>query len=136
MRRYKFLLKEEVYEALNRVRDALLAAKDGDDVEEIMKGILTFDERMKIGRRILIAEYLIAGIPFHEIATKLKVGNTTIGLVSKNLEEYTKCFNLIKSRRGKVENEYNTKAYRSVGDSLKVFKSREYTGFKRKDVKR
>lgn len=99
MRRYEFLLKEEVFEALNGVRDALLAARDGNDVEDIMKGILTFDERMKIGRRILIAEYLLAGVPFHEITRMLKVGKTTIGFVSKNLDEYTKCFELIKSRR-------------------------------------
>jgi len=136
MRRYKFLLKEEVYEALNRVRDSLLAAKDGNDVEQIMKGILTFDERMKIGRRILIAEYLLQGLPFHEIARLLKVGKTTIVLVSKNLDEYAKCFELITSRSKRVESEYKNKAYRSVGGSLKVFKEKEYTGFKRKDVKR
>ncbi len=136
MRRYKFLLKEEVYEALDKVRDALLAAKDGNDVEEIMKGILTFDERMKIGRRILIAEYLLAGISFHEIARMLKVGKTTIALVSKNLDDYTKCFELIESRRGKVENEFKKKAYVSRGGSKLIFKRKEYTGFRRKDVSR
>ena len=136
MRRYKFLHKEEVYEALNRVRDALLAVKDGSDVEEIMKGTLTFDERMKIGRRILIAEYLLEGASFHEIAKKLKVGNTTILLVSKNLEDYRKCFELIKSRSKKVTNEYKSKAYIKIGGPLKVYKTKEYTGFKRKDVKR
>ena len=136
MRRYKFLVKEEVYEALDKVRDALLAARDGNDVEEIMKGILTFDERMKIGRRILIAEYILAGVPFHDITRMLKVGKTTIGLVSKNLDDYTKCFELIKSRRGKVENEFKKKAYVSRGGSKLIFKRKEYTGFKRKDVSR
>ena len=136
MRRYKFLLKEEVYEALNRVRDALLAAKDGEDVEQIMKGVLTFDERMKIGRRILIAEYLLQGLPFHEITRLLKVGKTTIVLVSKNLDEYAKCFELIQSRGKKVQAEYQNKAYRSLGGSKLVFKKREYTGFTRKNVKR
>lgn len=136
MRRYKFLLKEEIYEALNRVRDTMLAAKDGNDVEQIMKGVLTFDERMKIGRRILIAEYLLEGMKFHEIAKTLKVGKTTIISVSKNLEDYTKCFELIKSRGKKIESVYKGKAYRSVGGSKLVFKRKEYTGFKRKDVKR
>lgn len=136
MRRYKFLLKEEVYEALNGVRDAFLAAKDGNDVEDIMKGILTFDERMKIGRRILIAECLLAGIPFHEIARALKVGKTTIGFVSKNLDEYSKCFELIKSRRNKVKTVFDKQAYVKQGGSKLVFKRKEYTGFKRKDVKR
>ena len=136
MRRYKFLQKEEVFDALNKVRDALLAARDGNDVEEIMKGILTFDERMKIGRRILVAEYLLANVPFHEIARQLKVGRTTIGFVSKNLDEYTKCFNLISSRRGKVEKEFGKKAYVKRGGSTLVFHRTEYTGFNRKDVKR
>lgn len=136
MRRYKFLQKEEVYEALNKVRNALLAAKDGKDVEEIMKGILTFDERMKIGRRILIAEYLIAGFPFHEITRQLKVGKTTIGFVSKKLDDYRKCFELISSRNSKVEKEFYKKVYVERGGSKMVFKRKEYTGFKRKDVKR
>lgn len=136
MRRYKFLLKEEVYDALNGVRDALLAAKDGNDVENIIKGILTFDERMKIGRRVLIAEYLLAGVPFHEIARMLKVGKTTIGFVSKNLDEYTKCFELIKLRRNKVKTVFGRQAYVGRGGSKLVFKRKEYTGFKRKDVKR
>jgi uncharacterized protein YerC len=136
MRRYKFLHKDEVYEALNRVRDALLAARDGNDVEQIMKGVFTFDERMKIGRRILIAEYLLEGVPFHEIAKTLRVGKTTIVLVSKNLEDYAKCFELIKYRSKKVESEYKGKAYRSFGGPKLVFKRKEYTGFKRKDVRR
>lgn len=136
MRRYKFLLKEEVYEALNGVRDALLAARDGNDVEDIMKGILTFDERMKIGRRVLIAEYLLAGVPFEEITRMLKVGKTTIGFVSKKLDEYTKCFELIKSRRNKVETVFGKKAYVERGSSKMVFKRKEYTGFKRRDVRR
>lgn len=136
MRRYKFLIKEEVFDALNRVRDALLAARDGNDVEQIMKGVITFDERMKIGRRILIAEYLLEGISFHEIVKKLKVGNSTILQVSKNLEEYRTCFELIGFRSKRVENEYKRKSYRKVGGSLKVYKKKEYTGFKRKDVTR
>lgn len=136
MRRYKFLHKEEVYEALNRVRDALLAARDGNDVEDIMKGILTFDERIKIGRRILIAEYLLDGVHIDEIVKELKVGKTTIGSVGKNLEDYTKCFELIKFRSKRVEREFKNKAYMKRGGPLKVYKTKEYTGFKRKDVKR
>lgn len=41
MRRYGFLQKSDVFEALNKVRDALLAAKDGNDVEQIMNGVLS-----------------------------------------------------------------------------------------------
>ena len=136
MRRYKFLQKEEVFNALNKVRDALLAAHDGNDVEEIMKGILTFDERMKIGRRILIAEYLLAGVPFYEIARLLKVGKTTIGFVGRNLDDYAKCFQLISLRGTRVGKEFDKKAYVKRGGSTLVYQRTEYTGFKRRDVKR
>ncbi len=136
MRRYKFLQKEDVYEALNKVRSALLAAKNGNDVEQIMNGIMTFDERMKIGRRIQIAECLLQDLRTEEIQSLLKVGRTTISQVSKNLDDYEKCFHLISARNKKVEKTYKAKSHRLVGGSTKVFKTREYTGFKRKEVRR
>lgn len=136
MRRYKFLQKEDVFEALNKVRNALLAAKNGNDVEQIMSGILTFDERMKIGRRIQIAECLLNDLRIEEIQRLLKVGRTTIAQVAKNLEDYEKCFHLIRARNEKVEKIYKNKSHRLVGGSMKIFKTKEYTGFKRKDVAR
>ena len=136
MRRYRFLEKEEVFEALNKVRDSFLAAKDGNDVEELMNGLLTFDERMKIGRRILIAQCLLNGFQIEEIQRLLKVGKSTIAYVSRNLDEYERCFFLISARKNKVEKVYKNKSFHKVGGSTKIFKTKEYTGFKRKDVKR
>jgi uncharacterized protein YerC len=136
MRRYHFLQKDDIYEALNKVRDALLAAHDGNDVEQIMKGILTFDEQMKIGRRIQIAELLLAQSTFDDIKLILKVGSPTIEHVAKNLEEYEKCFNLISLRKGNIDKQYQKKAFNKSGGSQKVNRRREYTGFKRKDLKR
>ena len=136
MRRYHFLQKMDVYEALNKVRDSLLAARDGNDVEQIMNGILTFDERMKIGRRIQVAECLLSGWKVEDIKSAFKVGKTTIAFVARNIEDYEKCFELIKARSKRVEGEYEKKSHRLVGGSTKIFKTREYTGFKRKDVKR
>jgi Trp operon repressor len=136
MRRYNFLQKSDVYEALNKVRDALLAANDGNDVEQIMNGVLTFDERMKIGRRIQVAECLIMGLKNEEIQTILKVGKATIAHVSRNLDDYEKCFHLIRARSKKVKEVYKNKSYRMTDGSTKIFKTREYTGFKRKDVER
>ena len=136
MRRYKYLPKDAVYEALNKVRDSFLAAKDGNDVEQIMKGILTFDERMKIGRRIQIAECLLSDFKTEEIQSLLKVGRTTISHVAKNLEDYEKCFHLIRERAKKVEKVYQDKSHRSVGGSKLWIKRKEYTGFKRSNVSR
>lgn len=136
MRRYKFLTKDDVYEAFDRLRDAFLAAKNGEEVEEIIKGLLTTDEKLKIGRRIIIAEYLKDGMGIDEIAKSLKVGKNTIMTVAKKLDENTIFLDLVNKRRKKVESEYNSKRYRLIGGSKLVFKKREYTGFKRKDVER
>ena len=136
MRRYKFLKREDVYEALNRARDAFLAARDGNEVEQIIKGLLTYDERLKIGRRILIFEYLNSGFTIDQIARELKVGKTTVIAVLKNSEEFPMCYELLNKRRTKVSSDYSDKKYKLTGGSTLVFKKKEYTGFKRKDVKR
>lgn len=136
MRRYQFLEKEKVFEALNRLRNAFLAAKDGNEVEEIIKGVLTYDERLKIGRRIQISEYLISGYSIDKINEILKVGRNTVSSVAKSLSENPNCFKLLNLRVAKVEDEYKNKKYRLEGGSKKVFKTKVYTGFKRKDVKR
>ena len=136
MRRYRFLTKDDIYEALNRLRDAFLAANNGTEVEEIINGLLTHDEKLKIGRRILIAEYLKDGVGLDEIAKFLKVGKNTIMSVAKKLDESSAFLDLISQRRSKVEREYSKNKYRRIGGSQLVFKKREYTGFKRKDVKR
>lgn len=135
-RRYQFLEQDDVFEALNKVRDALLAARDGEDVDMVMNGILTFDERVKVGRRIQIAECLIAGLNMTEIKDLLKVGNSTIEHVANRLDKYKKCFELIKEQGKKIDQEYTKKAYVSRGGSTKIFKTRERTNFKRKNVKR
>ena len=128
--------QDDVYEALNKVRDALLAARDGSEVDMVMNGILTFDERMKVGRRIKIAELLLSGLTMEEIKDNLKVGFGTIQHVANRLDKYKKCFELIKERTKKIEREYKKNAYVLSGGSTKVFKTREYTGYKRKNVKR
>ena len=136
MKRYKFLQEKEVFEALNRVRDAFLAAKDGNEVERIINGLLTFDERMKLGRRVLVAELIKRGYTVEEISNFLKVGKATIVSMAKRLDDFPDCFELIQRRRGKVEDEYRQSSHRTTGGSMRVFKPRIYTGFKRKDVKR
>lgn len=136
MRRYRFLDKSSVHNALNKLRASFLAAKDGDDVEEIIKGILTYDERMKIGRRIEIAELIREDMQYREIAKTLKVGLTTVMLVVDKIQKYPRCFNLIMTREDKVKNVYKSRAYRKTGGSKFIFGKKIYAGFTRKDVKR
>ena len=136
MRRYKRLDQRDIFEALNELRNAFLAAKNGDEVDKITDGILTHDEKLKIGRRILIAGWLISGFGIEEISREMKVGKNTIMHVSRRLEKYRECFDLIERRRKFVEQEYSNKKYREIGGSKLVFKRKEYTGFKRKNVMR
>lgn len=136
MKRYKFLEQEQVFMALNRVRDAFLAADDGEEVEEVMSALLTFDERMKVGRRVQIAEMIEAGYTHEEIVRDLKVGRTTVALVVKLLDSHPKGYAFVMRRQKKVEREYKSKKERSVGGSKLIFKKKEYTGFTRKDVRR
>ncbi len=136
MRRYKFLKKEDIYEALNRLRDAFLAAKDGNEVEEIINGLLTPDEKLKIGRRVLVAERIKGGMGFEEITNTLKVGKNTIASVMKSLDEHPRSFEIVSKRKARVERVYKQRKDRFIGGSTLIFKKREYTGFKRKDVER
>lgn len=129
MRRYKRLTKEDVYEAINKVRDAFLAAKDGNEVNEIIDSILTTEEKLKIGRRVLVAEYLKVGsLTLDEIRNMLKVGRSTLQFVSRRIAMHPRGFGLIKARSKQIEDEYQKKKFREVGGSQLVFK--------RKDVKR
>ena len=136
MRRYGFLTKADTYEALNRLRDAFLAAKDGTEVNEIISGILTPDEKIRIGRRILIAEALKADEKYKEISQISNVGYSTILWVSRQLVNFPICFELIFKRRKKLDKEYHGKQYKKVGGSQLVFKKKIYTGIKRSDIKR
>lgn len=136
MRRYKFLTNSDVYEALNRLRDAFLAAKDGKEVTEIMNGLLTDDERIKIGRRILIADALKNEDKYREIVGLSNVGYSTIAWVTKQISAFPKCFELILKRRIKMEKEYQSRRTKSVGGSQLVFKKKVYTGIRRSDIKR
>lgn len=124
------------FEALNKLRDAFLSAHDGHEADLITDGILTHDEKLKIGRRILIANWILAGIGIEEISRQLRVGKNTVMHVSRRVEKYEDCFKLIKKRSETVEKEFDSKAYKLTGGSTLVHKRREHTGFKRIDVKR
>lgn len=136
MGRYNFLTEKDILTALYRLDDAFLAAKDGHEVKEIINSLLTEDEKIRIGRRILIAEALRGGMKFKELVDATNVGFATITWVSKQLVNHPFGFQLIFKRRTKLEKEYESKKYRSVGGSTLIYKKKEYTGIKRSDIKR
>jgi uncharacterized protein YerC len=136
MRRYGFLEKESVYDALNKLRAAFLAARNGTEVNEIIMGILTHDERMKIGRRIQISQMLEAGLSYLEIRDNLKVGLATIGQVDKLSDSHPECYKLIGKREQKVEEVFKRRGFEMSGNPKAVFKTRIRTKFTRKEVPR
>ena len=136
MRRYGFLAQNDIYEALNKLRDAFLAAKDGNEVTEIINGLLTDDEKIRIGRRILIAEALKYDGKFKEIVQISNVGYSTISWVSKQIVSFPKCFELVLKRGKKLEKEYQSKKFREVSLSPLPNRRKEYSGIKRSDIKR
>ncbi|PIS22838.1 hypothetical protein COT49_03345 [candidate division WWE3 bacterium CG08_land_8_20_14_0_20_40_13] len=135
-RRYKNLEEKLVFSAFNGVRDSLLAAKNGEEVEDIIKSILTLDERIKIGRRVEVAWCLQHNFSYEEIQKTLHVGKGTISRIEKIFAENKNGFELIFERRKKVESEFNSRAYKKIGPWGVYNRRTEYTGFKRKDVKR
>jgi len=135
-RRYGFLTKNDFFEAWNRLRDAFLAAKNSEEVDLIVKGLLTNDERLKIGRRIEVARLLKEGLANREIARKLRVGVATVQMVADKISKNPECFSLLERRMKKVEREFEKRAYVKTGGSKLLYKKTRYTGYKRKDVKR
>lgn len=136
MRRYKFLTEKDILEAFYRLQDAFLAAKDGDEVRDIVNGLLTEDEKIRIGRRIIIAEGIRSQMTFQDIVQLTNVGYSTIAWVSRHLDRYPKCFELIFTRRRKLEKEYEVKKYVKSGGSTLIFKKKTYSGLKRSEIKR
>lgn len=137
MKRYSLILTEkDIYEALNKLRDAFLAAKNGSEVDEIMHWLLTPEEKIKLGRRILVAEWIKSNFSVLEICSQLRVGKATVTSVLRQLQKNPEGFMLIEKRGKKVEVEYQKKKYKKTGGSTLVFKKKEYTGIKRKDIVR
>lgn len=136
MRRYKFLTEKDTLDAFYRVQDAFLAAKDGNEVREIINGLMTEDEKLRIGRRIIIAEALKSEMTFKDMTKIANVGYSTIAWVSRHLERHPKCYELIFKRREKLQKEYESKKYNYSGGSKLVHKKKTYTGIKRSDITR
>lgn len=136
MRRYRFLDQNQIFQAFNKLRSAFLAAKDGSEVDQIIKGVLTSDERIKIGRRIVISQLLDTEMTYDEISKNYKIGKQTVLQVQKLKDKYPSCFELINDREKKVDDEYHKKAYEKVGYTRSLQRFPKYTGYKRREVKR
>ena len=104
MRRYRFLEKEEIFDALNKLRNAFLAARDGDEVEEIINGLLTFDEKMKIGNVKLKNNLILAPmVGINDTAFRILCKNYGAGLVYTEMINANAIFNKNKATLKKLD---------------------------------
>lgn len=136
MRRYRNVDKDQIFDSWNKLRNALLAAKDGIEVNLIMNALFTEEEKFQLGRRISISQCLKQGMTTREICELYHVGVNTVLSVTRKLEKFEQGFELIEERQKKVELEYGKKKYKKVGGSKLVFKKKIYTGITRKDIQR
>ena len=80
-RKLEELSDSEIRATLDTLYTAMSSLKSRATVKLFLRDLLTPSERIMIGRRIIIARMLIAGISYDNIGERLHVGRTTIGRV-------------------------------------------------------
>ena len=99
----KELSKEQRIATLDALYTAAASVKGRADMKMFLRDLLTESERVMLGRRILIARYLLSHKTYREIIEELKVSHTTIGKVEQWLEDQ---FPGYEKAIGEMEKEY------------------------------
>lgn len=86
-RKLSELSKEETIATLDALYTAASVLKGRDAMKLFLRDLLTSSERIMLGRRIIIARMLIAGISYDEIGERMRVGRATIGRVQRWLHD-------------------------------------------------
>src|SRR3989344_6903264 len=86
-RMMKDLTDSEIQATLDALYTATSSLKGREAVKLFLRDLLTSSERIMLGRRIIIARMLIAGISYDEIGERLRVGRATIGRVRRWLTD-------------------------------------------------
>ena len=81
------LSKEERIKYLDALYTTVATLKSRDEVKLFLRDLLTESERIMVGRRILIAQKLLADKSYDEIAGEMRVGMDTITRVHRWLED-------------------------------------------------
>ena len=81
------LSKEEKIQTLDALYTATASLKGRESIKLFLRDLLTESERIMLGRRILIARYILQGETYRDIEANLRVGSTTITQVQKWLED-------------------------------------------------
>jgi uncharacterized protein YerC len=83
----KTLTKKQRIETLDALYTAASSARGRKAVKLFLRDLLTESERIMLGRRIIIARKLIAGVGRDDIASELRVGYDTIHRVHRWLHD-------------------------------------------------
>ena len=85
--RPKSLSDEERIETLDALYTAAGTIKGRNAAKEFLRDLLTENERIMLGRRILIARALLSGATHDQIVERYGVGKDTIGKISHWLDD-------------------------------------------------
>lgn len=86
-RRPKDLTEKEMIITLDALYTAASAVHGRNAVKLFLRDLLTPSERVMLGRRIIIARMLLAGVPYEDIARRMRVGHATVGRVHRWLHD-------------------------------------------------
>jgi uncharacterized protein YerC len=86
-RRLSDLTELETIHTLDTLYTAAAAVKGRAAMKLFLRDLLTPSERIMLGRRIMIARMLLAGISDEEISERLKVARSTIWRIQKWLQD-------------------------------------------------
>lgn len=86
-RRLKDLTDKEMVVTLDALYTAASAVRGRNAMKLFLRDLLTPSERIMLGRRIIIARMLIAGISYEDIGRRMRVGSATIGRVHRWLND-------------------------------------------------
>jgi uncharacterized protein YerC len=83
----KELTDEQRIATLDALYTAAGAVKGRADMKLFLRDLLTESERIMLGRRILIARYLLSGVTYDHIVDQMHVSNRTVANVERWLDD-------------------------------------------------
>lgn len=86
-RKVSDLTRQEIIITLDVLYTAASVLKGRDATKLFLRDLLTPSERIMLGRRIIIARFLIAGEPYDVIQKHLRVGRSTIFRIERWLKD-------------------------------------------------
>ncbi|NQV88143.1 MAG: hypothetical protein HQ402_01120 [Parcubacteria group bacterium] len=81
------LEKETYYQIQDQFINLIASTKNKNKLQSLMKGLLTYTEKIMIAKRLAIIIMLQEDITEYEICHALKISSSTVGRIADNLEK-------------------------------------------------